>query len=222
VGQIELICNEVIRKRTGMLISNLERCKLPDVWVTTWDPAVWANRAREAFDLVLVDAPCSGQSLLAKGGEAEGCFHPKMVGMNASRQRRILANAAQCVAPGGHLLYMTCTFSPEENEKVILWFLKGHPDFQAEPVPRLAEFQTDRLEQAAYRLYPQMGWGAGAFTCLLKHSGALDMALPDLADLKPIWKSGDPPRKPRQSANPPTPSNVKLRGQRQKRSRFVR
>lgn len=215
---MELYCNEVIRKRTGMLISNLERCKVPNASVTTWDPAVWAGRHPEAFDLVLVDAPCSGQSLLAKGGEAEGCFHPKMVGMNASRQRRILANAAKCVAPGGHLLYMTCTFSQEENEKVIQWFLKGNSLFEAVSIKALDAFQSDRMEAPAYRLYPQMGWGAGAFTCLLKHSGAMVEALDSLPDLKPIWRTGDPPRKPRQSANPPVTKTVKLRQHKQGRS----
>ena len=79
--------------------------------------------------MVIVDAPCTGQSLLAKGDKALGCFHPVSINKSASRQKRIMANAAQTVAGGGYLAYMTCTFSTEENEQVGEWLMKQFPQF---------------------------------------------------------------------------------------------
>jgi 16S rRNA C967 or C1407 C5-methylase (RsmB/RsmF family) len=84
-----LACNETIKKRTGTLISNLARCKVENSAVWSADPAVYAKRAPEAFDLVIVDAPCSGQSLMAKGDQAPGAFTPHIIDMCVGRQRRI-------------------------------------------------------------------------------------------------------------------------------------
>ena len=123
-----------------------------------------------SVDLVLVDAPCSGQSLLAKGQKVPGCFHPVTLQRNASRQKRILAAAATLVRPGGHLAYMTCTYAPEENEQVGRWFQKKFPDFQPQRVPPLAAYQSPLCDWPCYRLWPQLGLGAGAFTSLWQRS----------------------------------------------------
>src|SRR5690606_2144976 len=109
-----LVSNEVIGKRTAALRSNLKRCHLP-AEVKSLDPEIFVKEGQE-FDVVIVDAPCSGQSLIAKGETAPGCFHPTNVNTCMKRQRRITANAAQCVKDGGYMLYSTCTYSPEENE----------------------------------------------------------------------------------------------------------
>lgn len=183
-----LIANEVIRKRTGILRDNLKRCHIAPAMVTSWDPQNWAKFYPEAFDLVLVDAPCSGQSLIAKGDAADGAFHPKMISMNASRQRRILANGIQALRPGGHLLYMTCTYSPEENERVIEWARQRFPEIEPVAVPDLVEFASGLADFPAYRLFPQMGLGAGAFSCLLRKQGEPDAHWPSLERLKPLWQ----------------------------------
>lgn len=161
-----LWCNEVVRKRERILISNLKRCGATSALVFNLDPAVFAEHLSEGADLVLVDAPCSGQSLLAKGETALGCFHPVNINKNANRQRRILANAARTVAGGGYLAYMTCTFSPEENEQVCDWFLEKFPQFQPIAVPALAAYQSPLADWPCYRLWPQSGLGAGSFTAL--------------------------------------------------------
>ena len=113
-----LMCNEVIGKRIGMLISNLKRCHISPTVVLSKDSSVVGKLMYNTSQLVLVDAPCTGQSLLAKGGKAPGCFHPTAVNKSANRQKRIIANSAQLVAPQGYLAYMTCTYSVEENEQV--------------------------------------------------------------------------------------------------------
>ena len=168
-----LLCNEVIRKRVKILIANLKRCGAMDAIVLSQDSAVLAEHLPDSAQLVLVDAPCSGQSLLAKGVEVPGCFHKVTLNRNANRQKRILANAAQLVQANGYLLYSTCTYAPQENEQVCQWFLKRFPEFQGVPVEILAEFQSHLTELPCYRLWPQSGLGAGAFSMLFqRHQGS--------------------------------------------------
>lgn len=164
----ELLCNEVIGKRVPALLSNLKRCSVDCASVHSLDPSVLGEQMPASADVVIVDAPCSGQSLIGKGKEAEGCFHPTMINMNANRQRRILASVAPCVKPNGILAYMTCTFSREENEGVVEWFLKRFPLFEAVPLPELAKYQSRLTTQACYRLFPHYGEGAGAFCIALR------------------------------------------------------
>lgn len=165
-----LLSNEVIRKRTGALISNLKRCRITPAIILSLDSKILAQEIPSTAQVVLVDAPCSGQSLIAKGGKAPGCFHPVTINNNANRQKRILANSAKLVAGQGYLLYMTCTYSPEENEQVAEWFLERFPHFQAIAVPHLTSYQSPLTELPAYRLFPQSGLGAGAFTILLQNT----------------------------------------------------
>ncbi|MGF1523766.1 MAG: RsmB/NOP family class I SAM-dependent RNA methyltransferase [Leptolyngbyaceae cyanobacterium] len=173
-----LLCNEVIRKRVKILIANLKRCRVMDAIVLNLDPSVLAEQTPHSAQLVLVDAPCSGQSLLAKGQAVAGCFHKVTVNRNANRQKRILANAAQLVQPEGYLLYSTCTYASEENEQVGTWLLKRFPEFSPVVVPALQEHQSPLTELPCYRLWPQSGLGAGAFTMLLRRGdGAIARSL---------------------------------------------
>lgn len=165
-----LLCNEVIGKRIGALISNLKRCQIKPAIVLNLDSKVVAEQCPKTADVVIVDAPCSGQSLLAKGGKAPGCFHPVSVNKNANRQKRIVANSAQLVAPQGFLLYMTCTYAPEENEQVITWLLTHFPQFQPIEVPHLADYRSQLSDSPCYRMFPQSRLGAGAFTALLQNT----------------------------------------------------
>jgi 16S rRNA C967 or C1407 C5-methylase (RsmB/RsmF family) len=165
-----LISNEVIGKRLGMLISNLKRCQIQPSYVVNRDPSIFADFFSQSSDLVIVDAPCTGQSLLAKGGKAPGCFHHTSINKSANRQKRIIANSAQVVAPSGYLLYMTCTYSPEENEQVCEWFLNRFPQFEAVKVDYLVKYQSHLIDIPCYRMFPQSGLGAGAFTVLFKNT----------------------------------------------------
>ncbi|MBD2335960.1 RsmB/NOP family class I SAM-dependent RNA methyltransferase [Calothrix sp. FACHB-156] len=165
-----LISNEVIGKRLGMLISNLKRCQIKPSFVVNRDSSIFAETIPLSSNLVLVDAPCSGQSLLAKGEKAAGCFHPTNINKCANRQKRIIANSAKLVAPQGYLAYMTCTYSPEENEEVCQWFLQRFPHFEAIAVSYLQNYQSHLTDMPCYRLFPQDRLGAGAFTVLFKNT----------------------------------------------------
>ena len=159
--------NEVNASRRGILRQNMQQCGVPNVEVTGLRPDQWATEGRQ-FDLLLADAPCSGQSLLCKGIKNPGCLGAQMVNGNAKRQKGILLSAVQCVAPGGHIVYTTCTYDPEENEKVMAYILKRNPEWQAVEVPLLAPFRSTLSHFPSYRLLPAHGFGAGGFCCLLQ------------------------------------------------------
>jgi 16S rRNA C967 or C1407 C5-methylase (RsmB/RsmF family) len=182
-----LISNEVIGKRLGMLIANCKRCQIHPCIVVNRDSSIFAQTIPLSSNLVIVDAPCTGQSLLAKGEKADGCFHPNNINKCANRQKRIIANSAQLVAPQGHLAYMTCTYSPEENEQVCEWFLSRFPQFQAVSITHLQPYQSHLTQIPCYRLFPQDRLGAGAFTVLFQNTeegGAKEI---DLDVLSGVW-----------------------------------
>ncbi len=169
----EHVANEVNASRRGILRQNMEQCGQGAVRITGLRPDQW-GRSGERFDLVLVDAPCSGQSLLAKGMKNPGCLGASMVNGNAKRQRGILLAVLPCVEPGGHLLYTTCTYDPEENEKVMAYILRRAKGWQAVEVPSLAAFRSPLAEFPCYRLMPAHGCGAGGFCCLLRRCAETD------------------------------------------------
>jgi 16S rRNA C967 or C1407 C5-methylase (RsmB/RsmF family) len=189
-----IVANEVIRKRTAQLISNYKRCSIDPAIVTSRDPSALAKLLPQAVRLLVADVPCSGQSLVVKGQAAPGAFHPATISMNARRQRRILACAAPMLQPGGYILYSTCTFSREENEQNIEWFLRQRPDFTVVSVPLLESFRSMHSSHPTYRLFPHTGFGAGSFCALLKREGEIgQLSAPSIEEatdaIKPIWRS---------------------------------
>ena len=181
-----LLSNEVIGKRLGILCHNLRKSGRPNLFTQGLDPAELAEEGRGIFDLVIVDAPCSGQSLLAKGADNPGCFHPNIVKGNARRQLRILSRAAECVSSGGFLFYSTCTFSIRENEGVIDKFLGRSEDFTTVEVPHLEFVRSNLTDGFAYRIHPHLGMGAGGFTCLMRKEGQPPDSWPPIPDL--FWE----------------------------------
>ncbi|MBD2775341.1 RsmB/NOP family class I SAM-dependent RNA methyltransferase [Iningainema tapete] len=182
-----IISNEVIGKRLGMLISNVKRCHISPATIVSRDSRIWAETIPYSCDLVIVDAPCSGQSLLAKGEVAPGCFHPTTINKCANRQKRIIANSAQIVAPQGYLAYMTCTYSPEENEQVCEWLLERFPQFQAIEINHLKDYQSHLTTIPCYRMFPQHSLGAGAFTVLFKNLEQGETKAVNVENLPKIW-----------------------------------
>ena len=182
-----LLSNEVIGKRLGMLISNLKRCHITPSIVVNRDSSIFAENIPLSANLVLVDAPCTGQSLLAKGEKAPGCFHPTAINKSANRQKRIIANSAQVVAPQGYLAYMTCTYSVEENEQVCEWLLERFPQFQAVEINHLKDYQSHLTTIPCYRMFPQDKLGAGAFTMLFQNTESGERREVDEAVLSGVW-----------------------------------
>lgn len=163
-------CNEVIRKRVKILIANLNRCRTVGARVYSLEVRDLAQLLPGLGELVIADVPCSAQSL---GHKAEYPFSKPVIHGNVVRQRRILNNCVAIVKPGGLLAYITCTFSPKENEENIQWFLKRNPDFSPIAIPGYERLQSSFASFPSYRIWPHQGMGRGGFLCVLKRDGEL-------------------------------------------------
>lgn len=112
----KVVANEYVGKRAAILRENISRWGYPDVTVTNRDSASFA-RDGGGFDIVAVDAPCSGEGMMRKDEKAREQWSPQLVADCSKLQREILGNAVEAVRPGGFLIYSTCTFNREENEE---------------------------------------------------------------------------------------------------------
>ncbi|NJO87465.1 MAG: RsmB/NOP family class I SAM-dependent RNA methyltransferase [Lewinella sp.] len=110
-----LVSNEVIKSRYPILRYNLSKWGLDHCYTANLDPERFTGLTG-FFDLVLVDAPCSGEGLFRKDPAARQLWNPALVELCAARQSRILSAAHPLVKPNGLLIYSTCTFNSLENE----------------------------------------------------------------------------------------------------------
>lgn len=134
-GEGILVSNEIHPSRVRILSENIERMGISNALVLNETPEKIAELFPEFFDCVVVDAPCSGEGMFRKEEAALTEWSPENVEMCALRQKDILKEAVKCVAPGGRLVYSTCTFAPAENEENIEWFLKEFPEFKLSEIP---------------------------------------------------------------------------------------
>ena len=124
LGGGRLVAQEVNPRRLRRLQKNLERLRL--AWVETTQAV---GEAKELFDRVLVDAPCSNTGVLRRRPDARWRWDAEHLKQLTGLQAEILADAAARVAPGGLLVYSTCSNEPEENGDQIAAFLASHPEF---------------------------------------------------------------------------------------------
>lgn len=162
-----LLANEPIESRLAALEFNLARHGSRRYCVTSRDPDWLAEIFSSSFDAVLVDAPCSGQSLLGRGKRDVSAFREATVRHCAARQARILAAAARLVRPGGRLVYSTCTFADAENEALIERFLEADHHFAIAASAHLAAWESALLP-GSYRLWPHRDGCGGAFAVCLR------------------------------------------------------
>ncbi len=147
-----LIANDPDAHRRAALAENLERWGIPAYLITGRDPAWWAEHYPGTFDAVLLDAPCSGEGLWRKTPSLSQTWRPEEVRFCSRRQRRLLAAAKTLVAPGGHLIYSTCTFAPEENEDNLAAFFAEDPEW-------LPLHWADHPPEVVEISYAGSGWG---------------------------------------------------------------
>ena len=166
-----LLANEYVPKRAKIIVSNFERLGIKNALVTSLDTAKISDMFDSYFDLVLCDAPCSGEGMFRKYDEAITEWSEENVALCADRQREILDNLSGTVKAGGYLLYSTCTYSKEENEDTVAYFLDSHPEFSlCEVKEELKTATADGLCEAvkARRFYPHLTKGEGQFIALMK------------------------------------------------------
>jgi 16S rRNA C967 or C1407 C5-methylase (RsmB/RsmF family) len=129
-GRGWLVVNEPVRSRAERLDLLLARQGVLNASVYALDPSSLSERYGLFFDRILVDAPCSGESLFAKRSDFRSDVRDVDVTGCARRQIMILSRAAEMLKPGGVLVYSTCTYSREENEDVVRAFLESFPMFR--------------------------------------------------------------------------------------------
>lgn len=154
-----LVSNEINTQRSRILSQNIERIGIKNAIVTNEDSFVLASHFPGFFNAIQVDAPCSGEGMFRKLPEAIEQWSMENVAICAARQKEILDNAAVMLKPGGTIVYSTCTFSKEENEDVIEYFLEKHPDFTLEEMERFWPHKVD---------------GEGHFVAKLVRRGSVD------------------------------------------------
>ncbi|MCS6895779.1 MAG: RsmB/NOP family class I SAM-dependent RNA methyltransferase [Bacteroidia bacterium] len=161
-----LIANDPDPKRRAALRENLERWGIPSYFITGRHPQYWAQRYPEAFDVVVLDAPCSGEGLWRKDDRAICQWSPQGVKRMQRFQRSLLFAAKALVAPGGRLIYSTCTFAPEENEDNLAFAFANdaswHPVFWETAPPEVIRVRYAG-EGIGYYFYPHRCIGEGFF-----------------------------------------------------------
>lgn len=166
-----LLANEYVPKRAKIIVGNFERLGIKNALITSLDTEKIRDMFSCYFDLVLCDAPCSGEGMFRKYEEAITEWSEDNVTQCANRQSTILNNLSGTVRPGGYLLYSTCTYSQEENEDTVARFLENHPEFSlCEVKAELKVATADGLcgMTMARRFYPHLTKGEGQFIALMK------------------------------------------------------
>ncbi len=176
-----LVSNEYISSRCRILTGNIERLGLKNTVTTCMDTKKLSKYFPDTFDLIMCDAPCSGEGMFRKEEIAVDEWSEENVLMCAERQKEILENTLPLLKSGGYLIYATCTFSLEENEMVIDDFLYNHPDFEIVPVKESVKnatadgicFHGCKCEKLHYarRFYPYISKGEGQFMAVLHRKG---------------------------------------------------
>ncbi|MCC8020224.1 MAG: rRNA cytosine-C5-methylase [Rikenellaceae bacterium] len=171
-----VVANETVSHRASVLAENVRRWGLGNVAVTANDPAHF-SAVRDLFDIVLVDAPCSGEGMFRKNPEARRQWSLPNVEMCAVRQRKIVADAWSSLKPGGVLIYSTCTFNRTENEENAVW-TAGNFDCSPVEVDCPPEWGITTVRTPAgqgeeittYRFYPHRTEGEGFCVTVLRKS----------------------------------------------------
>lgn len=168
-----LVANEIDHKRAQVLLENVERNGAKNCVVTNSDTSLLAIQFPSYFDMVLCDAPCSGEGMMRKNEEAITQWSPQLVEHCAALQKEILENAYTCLNADGILVYSTCTLNMQENEYQILQFLKAHPDMEmmdsGVSFGRKALIQEYDIDKAI-RIYP-MNQAEGHFIAKMHKKG---------------------------------------------------
>ncbi len=175
-----LVSNEIVPSRCKILTGNMERMGFKNTVTTCMHPQKLQKEFPETFDMIMVDAPCSGEGMFRKEEIAIDEWTPENVKMCAERQEEILDCAVKMLKKGGYIVYSTCTFSLEENEMTVDAFLQRYPDFELIPVTnKVRENTSDGIrfdgcncENIHYtrRCYPHKTKGEGQFVAVLHNT----------------------------------------------------
>ena len=166
-----LVSNEVIKTRVNILSENITKWGAANVIVTNNDPTDF-QRLQNYFDVIVVDAPCSGSGLFRKDAKAIDEWSEKNVELCARRQQRILADIMPSLKEGGILIYSTCSYSEQEDEAIADWlveqFAVSSLQLAIDEDWGLVETVSEKEKTYGYRFYPYIVKGEGFFIAAFK------------------------------------------------------
>ncbi|MDO9341726.1 MAG: rRNA cytosine-C5-methyltransferase [Bacteroidales bacterium] len=184
-----LVANEVIRSRAAILAETVTKWGSGNTLVTQNDPAVF-GRLSGYFDIILVDAPCSGEGMF-RTNVAINEWSVENAALCSERQKRILMDIWPALKRNGILIFSTCTFNPGENEENIKWLIGKH---EAECV-RLNVTDFEGIKEIDYQgiygygFYPGKVRGEGFFISVIRKTGKQEKS-PVRSQRKPELKPG--------------------------------
>jgi hypothetical protein len=167
------VSNEPIPTRAQILLENITKWGWPDCFVTNNYPRDF-RKLKMKFDLILCDVPCSGEGMFRKDPATISEWSPQNVEKCWRLQREIVADAWECLNPGGILIYSTCTYNIKENEENVRWILETY-DAEALTIPTEPSWNiTGSLlpgfDAPVYRFIPGITRSEGLFLCVLRKS----------------------------------------------------
>ncbi len=179
-GEGLLVSNDVSASRAKALLKNIEVFGIRNPLVLSELPFRLQDRFSGYFNKILIDAPCSGEGMFRKSYSMVTAWEHNGNELFANLQKEIIDGVLPLLAPGGMLLYSTCTFSPMENERSIEYLLSKDESIHVIPFDKAEGFADGRPELSASgnpdlayaaRLFPHKINGEGHFVCLLKKDG---------------------------------------------------
>ncbi len=172
-----VVANEYDHRRSSILYENIAKWGAKDIVVSRGDTSRFTQLG-QIFDIISVDAPCSGEGMMRKDIQAVEQWSPRLVESCVRLQREIISNVISCLNPGGHLIYSTCTFNRKENEENVDWMIK---EFNLSPVNIELLSSTEGIETGidcdfpCYRFIPGKVDGEGLFLAVLKKPETYDL-----------------------------------------------
>ena len=166
-----LVSNEPIPTRAQILLENITKWGAENCIVTNNYPRDF-RKAKTKFDLILCDVPCSGEGMFRKDPATISEWSVQNVGKCWRLQREIVADAWECLNPGGTLIYSTCTFNTKENEENVRWIIHTYDaepiDIPTDPSWRITGSLLSGFDAPVYRFIPGITRSEGLFVCALR------------------------------------------------------
>jgi 16S rRNA C967 or C1407 C5-methylase (RsmB/RsmF family)/NOL1/NOP2/fmu family ribosome biogenesis protein len=172
-----VVSNDVIKSRATILVENITKWGYDNVVVTNNDPSHF-KVLENYFDVIVIDAPCSGSGLFRKDNNAINEWSEGNVALCSQRQQRIAADVLPALKQGGLLIYSTCSYSKQEDEDILDWLIEEQDLSTVNCQPStdfgIVETQSDKYKAFGYRFYPYLTKGEGFFVGVFtKKNGSL-------------------------------------------------
>ncbi|HHG8781988.1 16S rRNA (cytosine(1407)-C(5))-methyltransferase RsmF [Enterobacter hormaechei] len=171
-----ILANEFSASRVKVLHANISRCGIRNVALTHFDGRVFGAALPEAFDAILLDAPCSGEGVVRKDPDALKNWSVASNMEIAATQRELIDSAFHALRPGGTLVYSTCTLNRDENEDVCLWLKQRYADaVEFLPLDTLFDSASHAATPEGFlHVFPQIYDCEGFFVARLRKTRAVD------------------------------------------------